>query len=126
MALRFKVEQPVDFAFAVKVYDGKKAIGRVGVLRNSELGVGMVKSASVDTNRHRQGIGTKLYERAARESCKRFGLPLASDVDRTYMAQGFWDKQERKGRARKEVLGPTDYFVLSCPAPKSLKGAQRR
>lgn len=86
----------------------------------------------------RQGIGTKMYELAAKIACKQFEVPLASDMKRTKYSEGFWQKQVKKGRA--EVVRPFElgmlrdedfkqydfYYKLSCPAPKSLAGARKR
>jgi hypothetical protein len=61
--------------------------------------VDMIESSAAP----RCGLGTKLYEAAARHLCKR-GLRLASGEIRSYAADGFWQKQTRKGRA--ECLKP--------------------
>lgn len=47
----------------------------------------------------RCGVGTQLYTRAAAIARER-GMPLYSDTARTAASQGFWEKQERKGRAK--------------------------
>jgi len=82
------------------------------------------------------GIGTKLYEAAARSACRK-GVPLMSDNRRTKYSQGFWEKQSRKGRAtcvierggKKlssgfEISGgwSCGRYALTCPAPRSLRG----
>lgn len=124
------------------------------VLRDAELGracatrEGDTPWAGVTfakAHRPRQGVGTKLYERLAREACTRLGVPLASDAYRTHDAQGFWAKQLAKRRAT--CLQPADperidryatsdessygrgrceRYVLTCPAPRSLAGVKRR
>lgn len=71
----------------------------------------------VSKRMRRTGIATRLYERAALAAC-RLGKPLASDVVRKPGAQGFWAKQERKGRATRFK----QRFVLHCPVPKTLNG----
>lgn len=43
--------------------------------------------------------GTRLYEEALRASCAT-GKPLSSDTTRSEFSEAFWQKQERKGRAR--------------------------
>jgi len=83
------------------------------------------------------GIGTKLYEAAARVACRE-GAPLMSDNHRTVYSQGFWEKQARKGRATCAVAAggvklSKEYditgrwacgrYALTCPAPRSLRGA---
>ena len=54
---------------------------------------------SIDKDMRRTGIGTALYEAAARLSCQRFKKPLASDNVRSPMADQFWRKQYIKQRA---------------------------
>ena len=90
----------------------------------------------VEVDLKRCGIGTRLYERAAKIACKEFGQPLHSDVLRSDEAQGFWAKQVRKGRAT--CVGPVDpeqprlgrdgclAYKLTCPAPTDLGRARRR
>jgi hypothetical protein len=83
------------------------------------------------------GIGTKLYEYAARVACRE-RAPLMSDAYRTKYSQGFWEKQDRKGRAtcavrsggkklssNFEITGEWECgrYALRCPAPRSLRGA---
>jgi GNAT superfamily N-acetyltransferase len=105
--------------------------------------VGLV---DVDWSCRQKGIGTLLYEIAAREACKR-GAPLTSDMLRSHMSNEFWLKQYRKGRAEVIDHGVPDeeyprgasaatlpdlpllrgkQYRLSCPAPKSLAGRRRR
>jgi len=72
--------------------------------------------AKVDPRLQGQGLGTLLYQAAAKASCKLGRGPLRSDTQRSKMAEGFWAKQHRKGRAIKEG----DRYALTCPAPRSL------
>jgi ribosomal protein S18 acetylase RimI-like enzyme len=67
-------------------------------------------------------VATKLYEAAAKDSCKRWKAPLASDTSRSANAEAFWYKQMMKGRAQR-IDGR---YILSCPAPKSLARYRRR
>jgi len=78
----------------------------------------------------RTGVGTALYEEAARLSAES-GVALCSDTVLSDEAAEFWHKQVRKGRAFWEVPGPPeledrnfDYgrYVLSFPPPASLEG----
>jgi hypothetical protein len=46
-----------------------------------------------------KGLGTRMYELAAKLSCSHFGKPLASDEMRSGSSEGFWVKQVREGRA---------------------------
>ena len=94
----------------------------------------------VEVGEQRKGHGTRLYERAARLACSTFKAPLASDTtgDRSSAAEGFWQKQIRKGRARRLHFQPWDpsgqerfrrvnsRYALRCPAPKSLAGLTAR
>jgi GNAT superfamily N-acetyltransferase len=117
--------------------------GRVGAItvanRSSEPDVAFVSHILVDEAFHRCGVGTRLYERAAQIACKDFKLPLSSDSERSGYAQGFWEKQVRKGRATcvkavperrsncaSDALvgrGGCERYKLTCPAPKSLAQA---
>ena len=105
-------------------------------------GVAMVTHIEVAREARRQGIATKMYELAARTACDVFKKPLASDTARSGAAEGFWEKQEQKGRARLVNLKGMDddeffdedeeypddpeerdyIYVLTCPPPKSLTG----
>jgi GNAT superfamily N-acetyltransferase len=98
------------------------------------------KVAFASTRKTGLGIGTKLYERAARYAC-RLGAPLASDSSRTRFSQGFWEKQAKKGRAvcvkgSGKATKLTDEFehkgkwtcgtyALECPAPRSLAAIKK-
>jgi hypothetical protein len=98
------------------------------------LGIG------VRTKYARCGLGTKLYEAAARFACTQ-GAVLQSDFSRTPKSQGFWAKQTAKGRAVCAVPVDPDiqlditqdgpdygrggcgaYQLKACPAPRSLAG----
>ena len=119
-----------EYAFAVSAYDGKKRVGRIGVIKwnpPAEPHKTFMRVARIDVDEsvRRQGIGTKLYERAAKVACEaRYGKPLASDTSRSPLSEGFWRKQERKGRAQRDYIS-NSFYVLSCPAPRSLKGTRR-
>lgn len=58
-----------------------------------------VSYAHVEPEMQHCGIGTKLYEHAVKVACD-YQKPLASDDARTRYSEAFWQKQERKGRAR--------------------------
>lgn len=104
-----------------------------------------VTHIEVNEDARKCGIGTKLYEQAAKVSCKTFKQPLHSDIERSRAADGFWQKQVRKGRATcvkpaeytRDVAiledGPAQgrsgcyqYALKQCPAPASLAGRRRR
>lgn len=119
----------------------RATLGRreIGYMEVEEIagprGQGLMKVAFVEVQRKGLGIGTKLYEKAARFACGK-RLPLASDMTRTPASQGFWEKQAGKGRAtclrgsgRATALSPRfvekgewacGQYALTCPAPRSL------
>jgi hypothetical protein len=78
--------------------NGDKA-GFIGLERDRRGGRYLTVEYAVVTADRRCGIGTKMYERALQLACE-LGLPLASGHSRTPASEGFWRKQERKGRAR--------------------------
>jgi hypothetical protein len=123
----------------------KSLPGEIGFVEIHQYGDGKVTSITkivVRKELHRGGLGTRLYEAAARASCAEFNQPLSSDYQRTLAAQKFWEKQVRKGRAvcvrkgktpREERNAGPDRSILgrggcavyrlkSCPAPSSLAG----
>jgi len=53
---------------------------------------------SVDTRYRRCGVGTALYQEAAKLA-KASKIPLVSSRERSEMSEGFWAKQAAKGRA---------------------------
>jgi GNAT superfamily N-acetyltransferase len=125
VAGRRYVKELREHAFAITLMDGRSSVARIGVNGLVEGGVMMVRRIDVVPGSRRQRIGTNLYERAAKVACKEYGIPLASDTSRSAMADGFWKKQEANGRARHVDSSHGDYYVLSCPAPKSLAGVRR-
>lgn len=89
-----------------------------------------VAGIEIDPPWRRQGIGTALYEEAARIAAEA-GYALCSDTVRSDETERFWEKQRRKGRAGWEVPGPPEYeedaidygrYVLKYPPPGSLSG----
>ncbi len=73
----------------------------IGTLMTDSDGTGKtlhVTAIQVDEDHRRCGVGTKLYTAAAKYGCAH-GTPLASDTLRSVDSQGFWAKQEQKGRA---------------------------
>lgn len=110
-------------------------VGRIVIDRD-----GTVTDVKVDKNHRRGGIGTQLYERAARISCSLLHKPLQSDTTRTAYAQAFWEKQVKKQRAAcvqrcttqkcsrdsRAIVGRGGClrYRLTCPAPKTLRGVK--
>ena len=137
----FKTEVATDAdGFTLRVYGAeRKLVGRMEV--GIDDGLARVLFVHVDKTIRRAGIGTRMYERAAREACER-GARLASDDRRSKYAEAFWQKQVAKKRAtcideggafqfRPTGGETTKYkawkcatFALTCPAPDSL-GARR-
>lgn len=125
-------------AVRISVKVGRRKVGGAIVWEEDLPVVGRiarVESVSLFPEYHRRGIGTQIYEAAARAACSVFRAPLASAGYRTSMSEGFWKKQFSKGRARKIVIkkparkygskGKTQtVYLLSCPAPTSLKGVK--
>ncbi len=73
----------------------------------------------IETDRHREGIGTGLYERAAQDACEA-GMMLASPkYGRNAKSGGFWAKQQRKGRT---VRLAEDWDAIDCDYAGDLSG----
>src|SRR5689334_5012095 len=82
------VDRPYARVFEA-IEDGK----RVGCLRIDDTGEGVTPFWSwVSPSHRRRGIGTKLYEAAARGACRAFGQPLSSDLKLSDESRGFWQK----------------------------------
>lgn len=109
---------------AFNALDGRRKVGRLELRRNADRS--QVTWITVAEGARRSGIATRLYEAAASFSCEEWGRPLASDYrgSRAPSAEGFWQKQFRKGRAERigSESSMSNYFVLSCPAPEDLSG----
>lgn len=152
--LRFRIVKPPFYTSEGVVLRGIEAhradlkandnpVGMVNV-RQDNGGAPRVTYIGVSEQYQRCGVGTQLYERAAQLACKTFKKPLRSDVERSAMADGFWQKQVRKGRAvcldtvsaREDDgydaipahgrSGCYQYALLKCPAPPSLAGVRSR
>ena len=113
---------------AFNAVNGRRKVGRLEIRRNAESS--QVTWITVAEGARRSGIATRLYEVAARFSCEEWGRRLASDYrgSRAPGAEGFWQKQFRKGRAERigSESSMSNQFMLSCPAPESLAGVRRR
>jgi len=128
--------------------DAHRAVpGELGYIKLSRVEkTPMVEHVRVRAELHRSGLGTKLYEAAAKAACELFEHPLVSDEKRSAADDGFWQKQVRKGRARcvrklkmsawdrdfappeKSIFGRSGcafYQLKACPAPVSLAGRKR-
>jgi GNAT superfamily N-acetyltransferase len=121
-----------DVGYRVTAFDPNNTPrGEIDVEFNLDNGVpvsAQIKWISVRSDMQRCGVGTKLYERAARLACAD-GLKLQSDTVRSSNAEAFWEKQVRKKRA--VCLGPHprrsrdcfQYRLKSCPV-RSLRGVK--
>lgn len=112
-------EKPTAADFEMTV-----GVRRIGRLMTSVQGNSLeVTSIAIDDpNQRRCGLGTKLYEAAAKWGCER-GLKLTSDVLRTTDSQGFWEKQTRKGRARCLVGAPAKASTEDTGGPRMGRGS---
>jgi GNAT superfamily N-acetyltransferase len=119
-----------DYAYSITARDPlRNWVGQIEVdlmYSDGELIQASVGLINVDRDLQRCGVGTRLYERAARIACKR-GVKLRSDTSRSNKAEAFWRKQERKGRVVCEKSyygsGCEYYEIKKCPV-KSLRGAR--
>lgn len=133
--IRF-VRENMDGHAAIKAYAaGGRRVGLVTI--KNKITIGFI---DVHPGMQRCGLGTRLYEKAAKIACAEAKAPLNSDMERTAASQGFWEKQVRKGRAHCAMpadpafvskgadgesvygRGDCDHYVLKCPAPASLAG----
>jgi hypothetical protein len=104
--ITFRVDRYRSGSEAIVDVEAHMAGRRVGgagmVIRQHTLAdfsekIASVSAISVVTKRC--GVGTHLYRRLYKIACAE-NARLASDVKRTSASEGFWRKQERKGRAR--------------------------
>lgn len=104
------VRSPAPISLSIKgqrieAWAGKKAVGALTLVKRTEpvsyavSGVPYVSHIEVDDKHQRCGVGTQLYQQAAKLVCAMFRQPLHSDRQRSKSAQGFWSKQVAKGRA---------------------------
>jgi GNAT superfamily N-acetyltransferase len=108
-------------------YEGRKRIGGLSACLNLVGGreVFQVSLAFMNPGYDRRGFGTKLYEAAAQEACRR-GWAFASSP-RWALSQassGFWDKQISKGRATEDTKAKV--IVLNRACDSDLRGLQMR
>jgi GNAT superfamily N-acetyltransferase len=113
--------------------DGQ-SVGRIEVHKTKVAGKTRwtVTEVRVRKQYRRRGIGTKLYEVAAAEACRR-RAPLASTDRVGDVSRHFWAKQIAKGRANilssrggREAGEAAPVYQLTCPPPASLRGRRTR
>lgn len=84
----------------IAAHKGNRVVGEMWIERGKFADRLVTHVNAINVTDKRCGIGTRLYEHAAKIACREFGAPLASDVQRSGFAQGFWKKQVDKGRAK--------------------------
>jgi len=122
--------------FVLTAYQGRTAIGHMELEPTKTPQGSLLRVAFAEVSKPGQGVGTKMYEHAAKFACKK-RMPLGSDKLRTKYSEGFWKKQASKGRATCVVRSggvalstefyekgrrSCGHYALSCPAPRSLAG----
>jgi hypothetical protein len=106
----------VDFEMTV-------GVRQIGLLQTKTSGSALeVESIAIEDAKFRRcGLGTKLYEAAAKWGCAN-GMKLTSDVLRTTDSQGFWEKQVKKGRARCMVGASQKASTQDTDGPRMGRG----
>jgi len=95
--LEVRVYDDDDRHFTVVALKNERTVGHINVFCSpGRPGLWLVDS--IEAEHKRAGIGTMLYEAAARESARRGGR-LASFDRVSEASEGFWQKQQRRGRA---------------------------
>jgi GNAT superfamily N-acetyltransferase len=113
-----EVEMGGKLAFRFDAYCDAYVCGTITVVRTPKPVGGRVswnvRSIYVDGDRRRQRIGTRLYEAAAREACRRRGqlVSVAGNRDPGAHSHDFWAKQARRGVA---TVTRTGSYALPCP-----------
>ena len=85
--------------FDVNAYMNGKTVGRanLAMLPTSDNQRFAIVS-NIGVASERCGVGTRLYQKLYKIACKNRAI-FASDNQRTEASEGFWRKQEKKGRA---------------------------
>lgn len=140
---KIRTERQTPSSFKLQVRDGREVLAWIEVAEGTGRFM-HVRNLKVLPDARRRGLATKLYERAAQKACADYGRSIASDDIRSAGAEGFWQKQVSKGRARCVDKSGADYFdpytdrivpgrrwacrlfALPCPAPVSLARGRRR
>lgn len=135
---RFEMLCPNSVAVRPPLSVGRIDICRLPLSSARKLGFNhhlfTVQDIIVDKPRH--GFGTRLYEAAAQEACRRRGKLASEFRVHTSASYLFWLKQEAKGRA-KRYSGHTswwddyspethDLFVLDCDDASDLSGIGKK
>jgi len=126
MKIRRAYQNPYGFSLVAHAVDDHGDLEEVGQMQVKHSGFCMrVDVVEVEQGMQRRGIGTKLYQAAARLACKVYKKPLCSSVERSVAAEAFWRKQVLKKRAVRVRNTKSDFeregmFKLRCPPPASL------
>lgn len=78
--------------------------------------VASVVRVEVPEGQRGQGLARTLYARAHAESCRRWGMPLASALAPSPERVEYWQRLEREGRAVSVVPGVTGTAVWAAPS----------
>ena len=97
-----RCELPSKISYSLYAINGVYSEGDLILLKQDEERAAVVDYVTVDNNRQKNGVGTFLYETAAKDAC-RLGYTLKSSDYRSEFSEAFWQKQARKGRASCEV-----------------------
>jgi GNAT superfamily N-acetyltransferase len=119
-----EVDTGAKNAFEFEAHTSTQCLGYIKAHRTVASGrvIYVVDRIHVDEEWRRRGVGTKLYEAAAAEACRRRGVLASLERDPNAHSHDFWFKQYQMGRA--EILGERfrrfPRYALrrdDCPSP---------
>lgn len=100
-----------DGSFIVKLLEHGRGLGVLQAMEARVAGERVLSVEYIEVLRHREGLGTALYELAQVAACER-GLMLASRrYGRNRASGGFWRKQAQLGRA---IRLNEDWDAIPC------------
>lgn len=97
-------DEGLDPDVILAAYQEGKGVGELELRASSRKGYAVVSYVVTEPSARRCGVGTRLYEAAAKWACRR-DLRLASDNIRSANSECFWRKQKARGRAHCEGRG---------------------
>ena len=107
--IKIRVTHPKG-GFFVRAYSGGKKVGQVAV--NETLRAMQVDRSIVLPEFRGQGLGRRLYRRAAEVACAKYDKPLGSnDYQSSPGAKGLWNSEVRAGHVERVEGG----FRYKCP-----------
>ena len=132
----------LDYSISVLMHGHPVGYGSIYITPKETAQVGVARVTVTGC-----GVGTRLYEKMYKTACSN-GARLVSDDGRTDFSEGFWKKQQRKGRAycvNKNVRGRRLHYdgnmiqetgqtwscgrwgmKRKCSRPVNLTGGRRR